>query len=82
MRMNKKLLLSMLLVFLTTLTSFGKTGDDPINLDTFEIVVLPADTAMGEPNVVHPYKGSELNIYHIAKPKAGYDVDYWVSKKV
>lgn len=81
MRMNKKLLLSMLLVFLTALFSFGKTGDDPINLDTFEIVVLPADTSMGEPNVVHPYKGSELNIYHIAKPKAGYDVDYWVSKK-
>jgi hypothetical protein len=71
----------MLFVYLSTLLSFGKTDDDPINLETFEIVVLPADTAMGEPNVVHPYKGSELNIYHIAKPKAGYDVDYWVSKK-
>ena len=81
MRMSKKLLLSMLFVYLSTLLSFGKTDDDPINLETFEIVVLPADTAMGEPNVVHPYKGSELNIYHIAKPKAGYDVDYWVSKK-
>ncbi|MBE6326764.1 MAG: hypothetical protein E7077_06820 [Bacteroidales bacterium] len=79
--MSKKLLLSMLFVYLSTLLSFGKTDDDPINLETFEIVVLPADTAMGEPNVVHPYKGSELNIYHIAKPKAGYDVDYWVSKK-
>ena len=82
MRMSKKLVLSMLFVYLSTLLSFGKTDDDPIiNLETFEIVVLPADTAMGEPNVVHPYKGSDLNIYHIAKPKTGYDVDYWVSKK-
>ncbi|MEE1083670.1 MAG: hypothetical protein UH850_08065 [Paludibacteraceae bacterium] len=80
--MSKKLVLSMLFVYLSTLLSFGKTDDDPIiNLETFEIVVLPADTAMGEPNVVHPYKGSDLNIYHIAKPKTGYDVDYWVSKK-
>lgn len=82
MRMSKKLVLSMLFVYLSTLLSFGKTDDDPIiNLETFEIVVLPADTAMGEPNVVHPYKGSDLNIYHIAKPKTGYDIDYWVSKK-
>lgn len=82
MRMSKKLVLSMLFVYLSTLLSFGKTDDDPIiNLETFEIVVLPADTAMGEPNVVHPYKGSDLNIYHIAKPKTGYDVDHWVSKK-
>lgn len=81
MRMRQKLMLSMLLTFLTTLLSFGKTDDDPINLETFEIVVLPADTSMGEPSVVHPYKGSDLNIYHIATPKTGYDVDYWISKK-
>ena len=72
----------MLLGILSTLTSFGKSDDDPIiNLETFEIVVLPADTTQGEPNVVQAYKGSELNIYHIAKPKTGYDVDHWVSKK-
>lgn len=72
----------MLMVIISTLTSFGKTDDDPIiNLETFEIVVLPADTTQGEPNVVQAYKGSELNIYHIAKPKTGYDVDHWVSKK-
>ena len=81
MRMSKKLLLSMLLIFLTTLTSFGKTGDDPINLDTFEIVVLPADTSMGEPNVVQAEKGQDLDINWISRPKHGYEVDHWVSKK-
>ena len=79
--MSKKLLLSMLLVFLTTLASFGKTGDDPINLDTFEIVVLPADTSMGEPNVVQAEKGQDLDINWISRPKHGYEVDHWVSKK-
>ena len=71
----------MLLVFLTTLASFGKTGDDPINLDTFEIVVLPADTSMGEPNVVQAEKGQDLDINWISRPKHGYEVDHWVSKK-
>ena len=81
MRMSKKLLLSMLFVYLSTLLSFGKTGDDPINLDTFEIVVLPADTSMGEPNVVQAEKGQDLDINWISRPKHGYEVDHWVSKK-
>ena len=82
MRMNKKILLSMLMVIISTLTSFGKSDDDPIiNLDTFEIVVLPADTSMGEPNVVQAEKGQDLDINWISRPKHGYEVDHWVSKK-
>ena len=82
MRMNKKILLSMLMVIISTLTSFGKSDDDPIiNLETFEIVVLPADTTQGEPNVIRVEKGSELNINWIINPKLGYELDHWVSKK-
>lgn len=72
----------MLMVIISTLTSFGKSDDDPIiNLETFEIVVLPADTTQGEPDVIRVEKGSELNINWIINPKLGYELDYWVSKK-
>ena len=71
----------MLMVIISTLTSFGKSDDDPINLDTFEIVVLPADTSMGESNVVQAEKGWDLDINWISRPKHGYEVDHWVSKK-
>lgn len=79
--MRKTLLLSMLMI-LSTLFSFAKTGDDPvIEKETYELVVIPADTSMGYFNVEKVYPGADVNIYSIAKPKLGYELERWESKK-
>lgn len=81
MRMKKTVLLTMLLALMSTLTSFGKTDDDPVvETKYYELVVVPADTTMGEYYVVQVPEGNSLSIDNIVSLKLGYELDHWESK--
>lgn len=83
MRMRKTLLLSMLMVLLSTLSIFGKTGEDPVvdNRESFNIVFLSTDTSVCHSKTVEVKEGSSLNIHQVLYIKNGYELERWESKK-
>lgn len=81
--MRKTLLLSMLMVLLSTLSTFGKTGEDPVvdNRESFNIVFLSTDTSVCQSKTVEVKEGSSLNIHQVLYLKNGYELERWESKK-
>lgn len=81
--MKKTMLLSMLMVLLSTLSTFGKTGEDPVvdNRESFSIVFLSTDTSVCESKTVEVKEGSSLNIHQVLYIKNGYELERWESKK-
>lgn len=81
MRMKKKLLLSVLLTIVSTLTSFGKEGLDPVDESKYyELVVVPADTTMGDTSYVRLPEGASVTEGSLGLLKLGYEFDHWESK--
>ena len=83
MRMSKKLLLSMLLVFLTTLASSAMSDDyDPNDkLQHRNVVVMSADSTQGYASLsnISTAVGDTLELY--ATPNYGFTFDRWESVK-
>lgn len=83
MRMNKKILLSMLMVIISTLFSFAMSDDyDPnYKLQYCNVVVMSADSTQGYASLsnISTAVGDSLELY--AKPNYGFTFDRWESIK-
>lgn len=83
MRMNKKILLSMLMVIISTLFSFAMSDDyDPnYNLQHRNVFVMSADSTQGYASLsnISTAVGDSLELY--AKPNYGFTFDRWESVK-
>ncbi len=70
----------MLMLLLSTLFSFAKTGDDPvIERKTYELVVIPADTSMGNLYIADIPEGSSVVPENLSNNRPGYEFDHWES---
>lgn len=83
MRMNKKILLSMLMVIISTLFSFAMSDDyDPnYKLQHRNVFVMSADSTQGYASLsnISTAVGDSLELY--AKPNYGFTFDRWESVK-
>lgn len=80
MRMKRKIFVSLLLTLISTLTMFGKEGFDPVvETKFYELVVVPADTTMGDLFVELYPEGSRVLPESISNNRPGYEFDHWES---
>lgn len=78
--MKRKIFVSLLLTLISTLTMFGKEGFDPVvETKFYELVVVPADTTMGDLFVGLYPEGSRVLPESISNNRPGYEFDHWES---